>query len=225
SGGGIPDAIDNRQLMESPADWISPRNEDDEPYREDPVAANGFKVIIVDTDHLWGTGGNIDWVWKSFTRGLNPILMDPYEPIYGMEHYGNDEWAAINSRNHPMWEPIRTNMAYTVIYAEQMNLEAAIPRADLASSGYCLADFTHEYLVYNTGEREVEVDLGGENCIFSVEWMNPYNGENKCESFRNSQKIEKFTNPFNNSAVLYIKRAAVELTESMLIRGSHSDER
>lgn len=37
------------------------------------------KVILVDTDHLWGVGGSPAWVWKSFLRGHNPIFMDPYD--------------------------------------------------------------------------------------------------------------------------------------------------
>ena len=64
-------------LFDSPADWISPNPEGG--YRDDPPAADGRKVIVSDTDHLWGIGGNAAWVWKSFLRGLNPIFMDPYD--------------------------------------------------------------------------------------------------------------------------------------------------
>lgn len=41
--------------------------------------ANGHKVILSDTDHLWGIAGSREWVWKSFLRGLNPLFMDPYQ--------------------------------------------------------------------------------------------------------------------------------------------------
>ncbi|MHC4400345.1 MAG: DUF6298 domain-containing protein [Planctomycetota bacterium] len=69
----------NRALFDSPADWISPNHEGG--YRDNPPAADGKKVILSDTDHLWGIGGNQAWVWKSFLRGMNPIFMDPYDGL------------------------------------------------------------------------------------------------------------------------------------------------
>ena len=48
-------------------------------YRHNPPTADGRKVILTDTDHLWGIGGDVPWVWKSFLRGLNPLFMDPYK--------------------------------------------------------------------------------------------------------------------------------------------------
>ena len=40
---------------------------------------SGKKVTILDTDHLWGCGGNYQWVWKSFLQGYNTIFMDPWQ--------------------------------------------------------------------------------------------------------------------------------------------------
>jgi len=65
----------NQALFDSPADWISPNP--DGGYRDDPPATDGRKVILSDTDHLWGLGGSQAWVWKSFTRGYNVLFMDP----------------------------------------------------------------------------------------------------------------------------------------------------
>ena len=66
-------------LFGSPADWMSPQRTDGTSgdYQDDPPAADGRKIIISDTDHLWGVGGDRVWVWKSFTRGHHPIYMDP----------------------------------------------------------------------------------------------------------------------------------------------------
>ena len=83
----------NKTLLNSPADWISPNNEGG--YRDNPPAADGTKVIITDTDHLWGIGGNSAWVWKSFLRGPNPIFMDPYDGA--VLSHGFDESDAIRS--------------------------------------------------------------------------------------------------------------------------------
>lgn len=75
----------NRTLFESPADWISPNQlaAAGYNYKTNPPPADGSKVIVPDTDHLGGIWGTPEWVWKSFTRGLNPIFMDPYDNIPG----------------------------------------------------------------------------------------------------------------------------------------------
>jgi len=43
----------NENLFNSLADWISPNP--DGGYQDDPPAADGRKVILSDTDHLWGS--------------------------------------------------------------------------------------------------------------------------------------------------------------------------
>ena len=66
-------------MLASPADWVSPGRVDG--FADDPPAwdAGHEKVSLLDTDHIWGVGGNAAWVWKSFCRGHNPIFMDPYD--------------------------------------------------------------------------------------------------------------------------------------------------
>jgi hypothetical protein len=68
----------NRELFNSPADWISPNNGDPpNTYLENPPANLSGKVVVSDTDHLCGhTCGDSLWVWKSFTRGLNVLFME-----------------------------------------------------------------------------------------------------------------------------------------------------
>jgi hypothetical protein len=70
------------RLLLSPADWISP-NPDRFDYKTNPPAATGDKVILIDTDHLWGVGGDVAWVWKCFLRGLNPIFIDSADRTVG----------------------------------------------------------------------------------------------------------------------------------------------
>ena len=70
----------NADLFASSAEWISPNAEGG--YQDNPPVATGSKVIIVDTDHLWGVGGDRQWVWKSFTRGHNILYMDCYNETY-----------------------------------------------------------------------------------------------------------------------------------------------
>lgn len=127
------------------------------------------KVIIVDTDHLWGIGGDCQWVWKSFTRGLNPIFMDCYAPYY---FDGKDP-------NNSTWVNVRQNMGHILSYANRMKLATMVPQSDLCSTEYCLADpigEEAEYLVYLPDGGDVSVDLSGSLVELVVEWFNPENG-------------------------------------------------
>jgi len=158
-------------LWQSPADWISPQNDGvSGDYMDDPPAADGRKVIISDTDHLWGVGGNRIWVWKSFTRGLNPIYMDPIKKSDGTVD--------------PQWVEVRKAMGQTRRMAERINpstplragLAAMVPRSDLASSKYCLANPGAEYVVYLPAGGEVTVDLSAAKGMLQVEWVHPVEG-------------------------------------------------
>jgi hypothetical protein len=197
---------DNDLLFNSPADWISPGGNG---YMDNPPAADGRKVILLDTDHIWGIGGNQAWVWKSFLRGLNPIFMDPYDRV--------DE----GGPNVERWRPIRQSMGYTLIYAKRLHLAAMTPREDLASSGYCLADPGQEYLVYlpvhSNSSRSmnpfvrlergtVTVDLSPASAPFSVEWLNPTTGETIASGTIAGGARRSFRAPFSGDAVLYIWR-------------------
>jgi hypothetical protein len=184
----------NETLFESPADWISPNPEGG--YRENPPAADGRKVIITDTDHLWGIGGNQQWVWKSFLRGLNPIFMDPYDGSV-LQRTFNPEWV----------EPVRKSMGYTLTYARRMDLIKMAPENDLASSGYCMAQKGKEYLVYLPDGNEVSVDLKDASHDLSAEWFNPNTGETIEKGKIKGGQTQLMKSPFGaDDAVLYLKR-------------------
>ena len=196
----------NAALFASPADWISPNPEGG--YKDDPPAADGSKVILNDTDHLWGIGGNPGWVWRSFLRGLNPIFMDPYDD------------RVLRSKDPSRWEPIRRNLGYTRRYAERMNLAAMHPQNDLASSGYCLGHLPGaaappsvpadrgrdraELLVYLPEGKPVTVDLRGCPAGLAVEWLNPTTGVTHPGANVQGGAQREFTAPFEGDAVLYL---------------------
>lgn len=150
----------NQTLFASPADWISPNPEGG--YSDSPPAADGSKVILSDTDHLWGIGGSRAWVWKTLCRGMNPVFMDPYD-------------GSILATD-PKWESMRRTLGHALTMAERVNLAALTPHNDLASTQYCLADPGHEYLVYLPAGGEVTVDLTAAAGKLSVEWMQPDEG-------------------------------------------------
>src|SRR5262249_46173010 len=162
TGGSDPGSpVTNNWLFGSIADWVAPTGEGDyKAVAGGPPAADGRKVIISDTDHLWGRGGDGDWVWKSFARGLNVAFMDDL---------------TINSR----WESARQAMGQTRTFAQRMDLIHMIPRDDLASTGYCLANPGRTYLAYLPTGGSVTLDLSASiktftvnAAIFAVEWFN-----------------------------------------------------
>ncbi|MBI3922029.1 MAG: hypothetical protein HY318_11480 [Armatimonadetes bacterium] len=179
-------------LFGSRADWISPGSVG---YRDDPPAADGRKVVISDTDRLWGVGGDHRWVWKSFLRGHNPIYMDRIAAVTGSPE-----------GDLSVFEGARKAMGHTRTLANRMNLAEMTPRNDLASTQYCLANPGKEYLVYLPEGGEVTVDLSVASGVLEVEWFNPSTG-----TATNGGTIEggaklSFKVPFEGDAVLYVRR-------------------
>jgi len=210
---------DNAALVAAPAEAISPGRGLREEYKKEPPAADGTKVIISDTDHLWGIGGNEEWVWKSFLRGLNPIFMDPI--------------------GEPKWDSVRRAMGQTLTVANRVDLARMIPREDLASSTYCLSNPGVEYLVYLPADSHwferrlkawmdsirfvrrfshvaetfrsllklsVTVNLPAASDHFAITWFNTSTGE-----FIRAGKIsgggkKSFIAPFAGPAILHLAR-------------------
>jgi hypothetical protein len=183
----------NQTLFDSPADWISPNNEGG--YRDDPPPGDGSKVVLTDTDHLWGIGGSSRWVWKSFLRGLNPIFMDPYDGKV-LRRAFDLEWV----------EPLRKSMGHTLTLSQRMDLIHMVPAPDLATSGYCLASVGREYLVYLAESTEVTIDLTGFPELFEAEWFDPSSGESRsAEPVEGGGKLT-LSSPFGSAeAVLHLK--------------------
>jgi hypothetical protein len=88
-----------------------------------------------------------------------------------------------------------------------MNLAAATPRNDLASTKYCLANPGDEYLVYLPEGDEVTVDLSGAPGEFASEWMHPVEGTITPggPAVKGGGKPD-FAVPFSGPAVLYLRK-------------------
>jgi hypothetical protein len=183
----------NETLMKSPADWISPNP--DGGYRDDPPAGDGRKVIITDTDHLWGIGGNSTWVWKSFLRGLNPIFMDPYDGSILSKGFDKNQA-----------EAIRKSMGYALVWARRVDLAAMTPQAELASSKYCLANRGIEYLVFlPKGDGKVTLSLPAGQ--FKPTWFDPDSGaELEREPFSQGGGKRVLESPFGGDALLCLRK-------------------
>ncbi len=182
----------NQVLFDSPADWISPNPEGG--YRDDPPPSDGRKVVLNDTDHLWGLGGNLAWVWKSFTRGYNPIFMDPYDGDI------------LGNRFDPKWDPVRRNQGYTLRYARRMDLAHARPAVDMASTKYCLANPGRQYLVYKPGAGDA-VTVKLESGTYTYEWFDPGAGTQVSAGTQAATGGEtRFACPVKGDGVLFISQ-------------------
>lgn len=180
----------NAVIFNSPADWVSPNPGDShESYRDDPSGVYRGKVIVNDTDHLWGhTGGDAVWVWKSFTRGLNVLFMEEF-------------------LSSPTWQDsARLGMGQARRYAEKMDLAAMVPSDDLAETRYCLAKRGKEYLVFQPGSKgEFWVNLKDAWGAFAVEWLDVNKNTTIKTAAVEGGETRVFTTPFGGPAVLYLR--------------------
>jgi hypothetical protein len=189
-----PDGVDS-DLYGSNADWISITGDVNA-----PITATGAKVSISDTDHLCGKCGDVAWVWKTFLKGHNLLLMDGYDgAAIGLG-------AAGYNKNDPVWEAIRKNMGYARNYASRLDLSQAVPHGDLVDSepvGYCLAKPGSQYLVFLPNGGDVTLDLSAVTGTLSVEWFNPSTGV-ATNGGTTSGGEQTLTAPFGGAAVLFI---------------------
>jgi len=199
---------DNDSLLRASADWISPGAviSDDaigEAYISDPPPADGRRVSILDSDHLFFTliisnpAAARRWAWKSFLRGHNPILM---ENIF-QDSTGR---AVPTSTGDSGFMAARAAMGQTRLYAEKMDLVAMTPSTNLSSTGYALANPGLEYLVYQPKPQPFTVNLA--SGTYSYEWFDALSGVVVANGVITvNQGESSFTAPFAGDALLYLK--------------------
>jgi hypothetical protein len=186
----------NAWLNESSAEAIAPwgpANSGEERLDVDPPATAAGKVYFADTDHIWGVGGNPDWVWKCFLRGYNPLYMDGWN---------NPDF------RHELRAETNAAMGYTRAVADRVNLASLSPQGSLSTTGYCLADRGIEYLVYQPDSVPFSVTLTAAN--YDYEWINPTTGETILTgTLIASEGGQTFTPPLARASVLYLKIVAL----------------
>ena len=199
---------DNAALLQSTADWISPgavfADSSAEPYIEDPPPADGSKISILDSDHLFfqlivgNPAAARKWVWKSFLRGHNPILMENlFEDSTG--------GAVPVTTEDSGFVAARRAIGQTREYAAQINLIAMIPRGDLSSTGYALADPGSEYLVYQPAPGSFAVKLIAGR--YACEWFQVSSGISaEAGTVTVGDGDRDFAAPFHGDAVLYLRK-------------------
>ncbi len=180
-------------LLASPADWISPGRIDG--YGEDPPAWDGARVSLLDTDHIWGVGGNPAWVWKSFVRGHNPLFMDPYDH------------AVLGTGDPRQWEPLRRSLGHARRLAGRVDLATMAPHDELASTGYCLARPGDAYIAFLPEGGAVDVNLSGVPGPFRVAWIHPTDGTRTEGEPISGGDRRSLKAPRPGPAVLYLRKS------------------
>ena len=197
---------DNAELLRSGADWISPSNGRLFEYRYNPPAADGRHVIVTDTDHLWGHGAEVPWIWKSFTRGLNVLFMDPWEPVPTDMPGWTQDGMALNRRHHHLWDAIRRNLGDARRFALRLDLDRCVPHGELCTSTYCLADPGRAYLCYLPCGGHEGLDLWDAPGRFAVEWLDPATGSLRQASPLSGGRRHDIRAPWPGPAVLHLRR-------------------
>ncbi len=183
----------DEELYSSNADWVSPASEGSADYETDPPVADGQKVVLLDSDHLNPAHTRESaWVWKSFLRGYNPLLMDDYP---------NN-----NAASRILY---RKASGYTADYAEKMDLGDMLPSSTASdcSTGYCLRNPGQEYLIFQPGSGVFKVNLAAGDYVY--EWFNPSSGTfTETGTITATGGSKSFTPPFTGDAVLYLNISA-----------------
>jgi Putative collagen-binding domain of a collagenase len=174
----------NQTLWEGPADWISPKWIVTKWTFRYPLP-NGRKVVLSDTDHHCGVCGDEGFVWKTFTRGHNVILMDP------LDKSGTRERA-------------RRAMGVARGLAERIDLARTRPFLRLSSTRFTLARRGYEYVTYQPVGRPFTVDLRGAPRRLRVEWIHPVSGRIVRAGTVVGGAVRRFEAPFRGQAVLYL---------------------
>jgi hypothetical protein len=176
----------NEDLFRSPADWISPGNRGG--WRHRPPVADGSKVVVVDTDHLWGIGGGRSWVWKTFLRGHHILYMDPLD-------------------DDPVREEARRAMGDTVRFSQRLNLAACWPRMNLSSSGYALANRRPGEVLTWLPRGWGWLRLGWLPGPLRLEWFDPVAGRSEDGGWMEGGGLRWVRAPWRGEAVALLHRS------------------
>lgn len=237
----------NPHLISGIHDWWSPDTTLTEgyDYRQGGPASYSSKPVIVDSDHFDGglyksteIRKGIALVWKTFTRGNHPILMECYD----------DNWVGLefgcNSQVNHVFDPIRNALGHTRSYANRLlDLAKTKPNEGICSTKYCLVNPGEDYIIYQPVPQDKchacplvsEIRQLSKNLIlgrgrrgvkaftvylekgrYKIEWFDPYD-ESLSEDMIEvpNESWLRFRKPphIKKDAVLYLKRVR-EITKN-----------
>ncbi len=155
------DADINNIMLNSTADWVSIWGDN---LKTDPPIADTRKVHLLDTDHIQCAGQGCitsdDWIWKTFTRGYNPIIMDDWN------NFGGQNAAAAAASGTTVW------MANQRV----SNLLSMRPNATPCNTSYCLSNGTEVVAYYPSGSSVPSFGSGWNYEMYSTTSKSPSSG-------------------------------------------------
>jgi hypothetical protein len=216
-GYAMPESPPDSIVYNSDADWVAPMARLS-PERSCGKGTPQCKVNINDSDHsyweIWNDTPQVNrnFAWENFMTGNQVLFMDPYLLYYPRQkrnlclHPVNFIGTVPDSR----WDNLRDNLGYILKYSCRLNLAKVIPRHELSSTGFCLAQTPSvgaEYLIYSPvgGPFEVNLSAMPGSRMLAVEWFNPSTGIiiTKDPVISGSSAMT-FNPPFSGDAILYL---------------------
>jgi hypothetical protein len=199
----------NRILHDSSADWVAPSGPAQEMdamgYRTGHYtfgsgpSDRGDRPIILDTDHLWGVGGDVPWVWKSFCRGYNVLYMDRWD----------DQPSGFFV--HPRWSAradvaIRRELGVTRRLSRRLDLAASRPEPGRASTGYCIGVEGRHWIAFQPASGPLTLELGAGR--WSVTWHDPTTGVTSAPTMVLVRRpgTAELVAPFEGPSVVLVER-------------------
>jgi hypothetical protein len=161
----IPNGSD-AALTATNADWFAPS---ESAYISSPPAATGAKVALIDTDHVFGIGGDGIWAWRQFTRGQGGVMI--------MDDMHGSGLSNIFDLNTPAYTTAETAERLTnreiATVAATLNLAPMRAAGALSSTGFVLADAaTNQYVVLAPSGGTFTVNLSGSTgATLNVSWV------------------------------------------------------
>jgi len=184
--------IRNAELFASPADWISPVGKE---YLEDPPAASGEKIVVVDTDHISPWSHDPVHVWKNFFRGNHFILMDSYMDFRMQSPAEPDS----------SYDDVRRAMGHARRLSERYDLAALVPEPSFSTTRYVLAG-AGMLLIYQPGSGDFEVRIEQEN-EYRLTWIDPVTWEMTAAGGRDLERgSSAFTPPQPGAVILVLEK-------------------
>ena len=182
----------NNDLLASHADWVSFAGREGE-YTSNVLDAPATKVSILDVDHIVGFVAPsqettfVQWVWKSFLRGHNPLYLTPQTGYPG------------GFTNLPS---IENALGFARKVANRIDLAHMIPSDGSASTGFALVNPNTEYLVYQPAGTNFTVTLPAKT--FAYEWIRTADGTiTNSGNFSATSGNNSFTPPYSG-AILHL---------------------
>jgi hypothetical protein len=193
----------NQVVLGSPAEWVS-LNGTPGGLRDLPVA-EGRKVIIDDTDHLCGICGDADWVWRSFTRGRNPVYMDVYDGGFRLPAREQID------PNSSEIRALRQNLGVVRAVASQTDLSLLVPQPDRCSSRFCLVSVDSgvpQAIVYLPEGGRGTVQLAASAGDVQIEWFSPRFDRWKRQHIAGAGRLVQVRSPFFWGPAVAVLRVA-----------------